>query len=80
MTRITIDGPVVQQLGQAVEPVEIFDARGRLLGNFTPHIPKALRPEDRCPYTEEELNLRRQGLGKGGKKAAQILKDLGYEP
>jgi hypothetical protein len=76
MTRITIDGPIVNQLGQVAGPVELFDATGRFIGNFTPASAQTLA--DCCPYSEEEIAEHQRRAVQGGKKLKQMLSDLGY--
>ena len=76
MTRITIDGPIVNQLGQAPGPVELFDSTGRFIGNFTPASAQTLA--DCCPFTKEEIAEHKRRSVHGGKKLEQMLSDLGY--
>jgi hypothetical protein len=53
MTRITVDDTLSLQLGQVGQTVEICNSAGLPLGHFVPRIRP--RPEDNCPYSDEEL-------------------------
>lgn len=81
MTHITIDDALVSQLGCVSGPVTLCDAAGRVVGQFVPAPPVDLYKlaEDQCPYSKEELAQMRSRAGQGGKKLAQLLKDLGIE-
>ena len=77
MTRMTIEGPIVTQLGLAAGPVELFDGAGRLIGQFVP-APVRKWPQDQCPHSDEEIAERSRRAVQGGKKLKQMLSGLGY--
>jgi hypothetical protein len=64
MQQITIDTSTGQQLRQAIEPVEVCDSGGRLLGYFTPIVEASAYRDVSPPSSEEEL-LRRAAAGGG---------------
>lgn len=57
MTKVVIDAAVQNQLGNLAQPLEIYDASGRMLGMFTP-VPATGFPEPQL--SEEELQRRDQ--------------------
>jgi hypothetical protein len=76
MDRITIDADLSAQLTDAMQPVRVYDAQGRLLGVFRSEayqrlLEKALAA---CPVSDEEL--RRRASRKGGRELKDILADL----
>lgn len=76
MDRITIDADLSAQLADAMQPVQVFDAQGRLLGVFRSQAYQRLVEEAlaACPVSNEELK-RRMGRG-GGRPLKDILADL----
>lgn len=73
MSRIVVDGTLPEKLKDLVDPVELCDASGRVLGVFTPAFApskwEGLEPE----ISEEELDRRsREG---GGRSIYEILAD-----
>jgi len=73
MNRITVDDSLKSRLHGAVEPVEVCDADGQMLGHFVP-IAAFGRP-DGCPYSTDELTRMRDE--DGGRSLADIWKSLG---
>jgi hypothetical protein len=78
MVRITADKALQERLGGLEETAELFDENGRSLGFVVParSIP-VVRPEDRCPYTPEELAAMR--AEPGARILSEIWKELGRE-
>lgn len=77
MVRITVDPSLESRLEEATEPVELCSGNGRVLGCFTPtnRIPR-MKPEDRCPFDEDELReICEQPFE--GRPLSEIWKDLG---
>lgn len=77
MVRITVDEDFESRLAGADEPIEICGPNGRLLGRFLPagRVPH-MKPEDQCPYTDDELReICEQPFE--GRPLAKIWKDLG---
>lgn len=75
MVRITVNDDLLSQLGQSVEPVELCDPSGRVMGSFYPD--PRLRPgslRELSPFTEEELD--RRSKEPGGRPLEDILRDL----
>ncbi len=75
MNRITVDDALKSRLDGVVEPVEVCDAQGRMLGHFVPIA--ALVGPDACPYSADELT-RMRGED-GGRTLTEIWKSLGAE-
>jgi hypothetical protein len=73
MNRITVDDVLKSRLDGAVEPVEVCDLDGQMLGHFVPIA--ALESRDGCPYSTDELN--RMHAEDGGRSLAEIWKSLG---
>lgn len=73
MNRIIVDDSLKSRLDGVVEPVEVCDADGQMLGHFVPIA--ALGRPDGCPYSTDELN-RMRGED-GGRPLAEIWKSLG---
>ena len=78
MVRITTDQELRERLGGLTETAELFDESGRSVGFIVParSVP-LVRPEDRCPYTPEELAEMR--AEPGGQTLDEIWKELGRE-
>jgi hypothetical protein len=73
MSRITIDASLPDKLLALTHPVELCDARGQVVGRFTPVL--AGRFEGVEPQISEEEIQRRKQEG-GGRKLAEIMADL----
>jgi hypothetical protein len=75
MVRITADKDLRDRLGGLEEAAELFDESGRSLGFVVParSIP-VVRPEDRCPYSAEELAAMRAEAG--GQSLVEIWREL----
>jgi hypothetical protein len=74
MSRITLDGPAVTKLASLLQPVDVCDETGRVLGRFTPAIDPEKRKAMEPRVSEDELR-RRQQAG-GGRTLAEIMVDL----
>ena len=73
MTRITVDDTLSLQLGQVGQTVEICNSAGLPLGHFVPTFRP--RPEDNCPYSDEELAEMRANTEE--KSLADFWKEIG---
>ena len=74
MVRITVTDDLGSKLAQTIEPAEICDPSGRVVGFFYPD--PRLRPgslRELSPLTDEELDERRKGTGR---PLSDILRDL----
>ena len=75
MTRITIDDSLSIQLGNIAQPVELYNSAGLALGLFVPMFRPD--PNDKCPYSLEELaEMRSQ---EGGRTLSEIWESLGVQ-
>jgi len=76
MGSLVVDDPLGAEMERIMDPVEIRDRKGRVLGLFQP-LTKAplVLPSDQCPHTEDEL--RRSLEQSGGRSLADIWKSLG---
>lgn len=76
MSPLVVDDPLGAEMEKIMDPVEVRDRKGRVLGLFQPLIKKPLvLPSDQCPYAEEQLQ---QSLEQsGGRSLAEIWKSLG---
>jgi len=72
MSSLTIQDPFATVLSPLLEPVEIRDARGKLLGHFIPTAP--LTAENLTPRITLEEMARREQLG-GGRTLEKIQRD-----
>ena len=78
MNQVTIDSALLARLNGLTERMEFRNEKGELLGQFVPAKRKGLfvpRPEDKCPYTPEELERMRNETG--GRPLSEIWKSLG---
>jgi hypothetical protein len=77
MTRLIIDAATLARLQNLQDLSEVCDESGRVLGYFHPVLPSeaAARAERRSPFTDEELQQRRQQ--RTGRPLAEILERLG---
>lgn len=81
MSQLIVDAAMQERLMGSNTRVTICNEAGEVLGHFTPAAAaeKAIcfEPEDRCPYTPEELaRMRRQ---RGGKTLSEIWRSLGVQ-
>lgn len=58
MTQLTIDNSTGAQLAGILEPVELVDANGRVLGTFRPAVDRVAYENVEPPLTLEELRRR----------------------
>jgi hypothetical protein len=72
MKRVTVDASLPEMLPFIPEPVELCDARGHVLGVYTPD-PTAFENLD--PGISED-ELARREAEPGGRQLAEILADL----
>jgi hypothetical protein len=75
MTRLIVDSAMREKLCNGKDSVEVFDEAGQILGVFYQTPPAPLPPGWRSPFSDEEIQRRRQE--KGGRPLAEVLKDLG---
>jgi hypothetical protein len=74
MSCITVDRATQEKLREAVEPVEVVDDQGVVLGTFQPaHPGREIRLPDPPPLSEEEWQRRRD---EPGRSLPDILDDL----
>lgn len=74
MTRITIDAATVAKLKDAREMVELRDEAGRIVGHFLPGPPRDANGKIIVPFSDEELERRKQETG--GRPLKDIFDDL----
>jgi hypothetical protein len=74
MTRITLDEPLKSRLDNLIEPVELCDQSGRVLGRYFP----AFEPADYEPLDPQVSNdeLRRRKASKEWYSTAEVLNHL----
>ena len=80
MSQVTIDDALLARLNGLTEQLEFRDETGRLLGHFVPAEKEELfapPPQDRCPYTPEELDRMRKETG--GRPLRELWSELGVE-
>ncbi len=80
MSQVTIDSALLTRLNGLAEQTEFLDDNGRLLGHFVPAKRKDLfvpPPEDKCPYTPEELDEMENE--EGARPLAELWKELGVQ-
>jgi hypothetical protein len=72
MTQVKFDDAALALVNGLTEPAAVVDESGTVVGFYTPAVKPGFTPppEDRCPYSPEELQ-RMRNSGKGGP-----LKDL----
>jgi hypothetical protein len=84
MSQITVDAVLLARLNGLNEEITFCDERGRVLGRFVPadkHEDIPLEglfvppPEDKCPYSPEELH--QMFTETGGRPLKEIWKSLG---
>ena len=74
MSFTIIDPELLAQLRRAEESIELLDPDGKLLGTFAAGDLGKLPAGVVSPFTEEELNRRRQN--RSGRPLSEILADL----
>jgi hypothetical protein len=74
MMQITVDGVMQAQLENAINPLEVRDTSGRLLGHFVPTLSAPKSGRGGPTITHEEMD-RREKAG-GGRPLAAIIADL----
>ena len=75
MTRLVLDGAMIEKLNDAHGRIELCDDSGRTLGFFYPTWYAEMSEQDRRgPCSDEELERRRKEPG--GKPLSEILKRL----
>jgi hypothetical protein len=74
MSRIVIDATLPEKLLTLVQPVELCDGGGRVVGRFVPIVDATRFAELRPQISEKEI-ARRKCEG-GGRTLAKILADL----
>jgi hypothetical protein len=79
MNHLTADESMCDHLRGVLEPVEIRDAQGKLLGHYTPFV----SPEERALYEKvrnslnlDELKALRETARGPGKPLAEIIRRL----
>lgn len=73
------DSDLLGEFTRVREPVELFDPRGNRFGRFEPACLAKSLPGLRCPYTDEDLEWRRNEAGRGkGHTLAEVWKII-YE-
>jgi hypothetical protein len=75
MTRVIVDAALRDKLQNTNNLVELCDESGKTLGFFTQTLPAHIPPAWRSPFSDDEIQKRRQE--RGGRPLADILKDLG---
>ncbi len=71
--RITVDDAFLNQLGGAMQPVELCNAAGSAIGHFVPIVPQSVL--DGCPYSQQELA---EMLAEtGGRPLAEFWTEIG---
>lgn len=71
MSRIVVDAKLREKLLQVVQPIELIDAGGHVLGRFLPEASQF----DLDPNISDEELCRREQVG-GGRALSEILRDL----
>jgi len=74
MVRLTIDKGLEDKLLREMEPLELCDARGRVLGHFIPVAPASGYKGVESPTSAAELD--RRSRHESGRPLAEILRDL----
>jgi hypothetical protein len=74
MTKITVGSDLRRQLAGALDPVELCDEDGYILGVFRPATGREMYKGVDAPHTEEELD-RREGVTETY-STAEVLKRL----
>jgi len=80
MNYLTADEDMCDRLRGILEPVEIRDEAGKLLGLYTPHVP----PEVLAAYEEAKKSMEREEVkrrtaadhGKQGSPLSEVLKRI----
>ena len=73
MSRVVLESALLSKLANLVQPVELCDESGRVVGQFTPAFVPV--PSDLEPQVSNE-ELQRRLAGGGGRTLEQILSDL----
>jgi hypothetical protein len=79
MNYLTADEDLLDRLRGIVEPVEIRDPEGKLLGVYTPHVTpevRALYEKARKLFDPEEIKRRKTAEHGQGKTTAEVLEYL----
>jgi hypothetical protein len=74
MSKIVVDDTLCAKLGQLLQPAELCDAQGNVLGHFMPVIDSAFLAAMQSPASDEELARRERE--ETGRPLADILADL----
>ena len=74
MTKVIVDQAVCALLAPLKESVDLCDARGQVLGQFTPAASRLVADPMQPQVSEEELDRREREAG--GRPLSEILADL----
>lgn len=74
MSKIVVDDVLQAKLSQLLQPAELCDAQGKLLGHFMPAIDTEFLAAMQSPASDEELARRERE--ETGRPLADILADL----
>ncbi len=74
MNRIVVDSSTVEKLRGFVDPLELCDDAGNVLGHFTPRLKGTEFPGMEPQISEEELT--RRAKERSGRRLSEILADL----
>ncbi len=74
MTQIIVDAALIEKLSGLLEPVQLCDEHGRVLGDFCPVIDRSMYKGVDAPASAEELDRRDRETG--GLTTEEVLRRL----